>query len=209
MKSLHREDLFMWSAFDEARNIDFNSVFWRGPGLNIVVDPLPLGDHDRAHIAALGGIDLIVLTNADHVRDTQAIRAWSGAKVVASAAEQTGFPIPVDVWAGPGFVVAPGMVLMTLQGSKTPEELAILLGPDTLIFGDLVRAHGPTKLHLLPDQKLSDRVAAVASVARMAEIDGVETLLLGDGWSVFGGGQSRLAGLAAFARGQGVQKTGA
>ena len=28
MKALHRPDLFSWSQFDEARNLDFHSVAW-------------------------------------------------------------------------------------------------------------------------------------------------------------------------------------
>jgi hypothetical protein len=56
MKALHREDLFGWSRFDEARNLDFHSVLWVRPEGNVVVDPLPLSEHDTTHLRSLGGV---------------------------------------------------------------------------------------------------------------------------------------------------------
>src|SRR5207344_646386 len=52
MKSLHRADLFGWSRFDEKRNVDFCSVAWIRPVGNVLIDPLPMTEHDRAHLAA-------------------------------------------------------------------------------------------------------------------------------------------------------------
>jgi hypothetical protein len=43
----------------------------------------------------------------------------------------------------------------------------------------------------LPEQKLADRAAAIASVARLAEHD-VEAVLVGDGWPVFRDGSRAL-----------------
>ena len=40
MKSLHRPDLFAWSSFDEARNVDFNGTFWQRDEGNVVFDPM-------------------------------------------------------------------------------------------------------------------------------------------------------------------------
>ena len=45
MKLLHRPDLFCWSVFDEARDIDFNSVLWVRDGGNIAIDPLPMSSN--------------------------------------------------------------------------------------------------------------------------------------------------------------------
>ena len=50
---------------------------------------------------------------------------------------------------------------------------------------------------MLPDPKLSDKTAAVASVRRLAELDGIEAVLVGDGWHIFRDGQARLRDLAA------------
>ncbi|HMR78492.1 MAG TPA: hypothetical protein PKD61_25475, partial [Polyangiaceae bacterium] len=67
MKSLHRDDLFGWSLFDESRNIDFHSVLWRRADGNVAIDPLPLSPHDAQHLDSLGGVRHIVVTNSDHL----------------------------------------------------------------------------------------------------------------------------------------------
>ena len=53
MKSLHRPDLYTWSTFDEARDVDFHGLCWHRPEGNVLIDPLPLSAHDqigRAHV---------------------------------------------------------------------------------------------------------------------------------------------------------------
>ncbi|MDH6101923.1 MBL fold metallo-hydrolase, partial [Chrysosporum ovalisporum ANA283AFssAo] len=87
--------------------------------------------------------------------------------------------------------------VLELHGSKTPGELALLLEETTLITGDLVRARKAGSLTILPDEKLLDREAAVASVQRLAALPHVEAVLVGDGWPVFRDGRDRLQELAA------------
>ena len=68
MQRPHRPDLYGWSCFDEARDLDFHSVLWvRAPG-NVAIDPLPLSAHDAAHRTGLGGVELIVVTHSDRLR---------------------------------------------------------------------------------------------------------------------------------------------
>jgi hypothetical protein len=73
MKRLHRPDLFTWSCFDESRNVDFFSVAWIRAGGNVLIDPLTMSGHDRAHFQGLGGAALIIVTNSDHVRGAPAL----------------------------------------------------------------------------------------------------------------------------------------
>jgi hypothetical protein len=87
--------------------------------------------------------------------------------------------------------------VIELYGSKTPGELALLLEETTLITGDLVRAHRAGSLMILPEAKLQDRSAAVASVQRLAHLNTVEAILVGDGWSLFRDGHAQLQELAA------------
>jgi glyoxylase-like metal-dependent hydrolase (beta-lactamase superfamily II) len=197
MKSLHRPDLYAWSTFDRDRNVDFHSLCWRRPEGNVLIDPLPLSDHDRAHLEALGGAAHIVITNSDHTRASEEIAGWTGARIDGPAAEKATFPFRCDRWLGDGDEVVPGLVALTLSGSKTPGELALVLDHSTLITGDLVRAHRAGSLMMLPDPKLSDRVAAVASVRRLAALPGIEAVLVGDGWQVFRNGGALLRELAA------------
>lgn len=196
MKSLHRPDLFGWSAFDEARNVDFHGLCIVREDGNVLVDPMPLSAHDRAHLEALGGAAWIVITNSDHIRATADIAAWTGAKVAAPAAEQGEWPIQVDRWLEDGDTLVPGIDVLALHGSKTPGELCLNL-QDTLVTGDLVRAHRAGQLMMLPDAKLQDKAAARTSVGRLAELPGIEAVLVGDGWHVFRHAKPLLAALVA------------
>ncbi len=193
MKQLHRGDLWSWSTFDEARNLDFHSVVWVRPEGNVVIDPLPMSAHDRAHLETLGGAATIIITNSDHVRATDELRA-EAARVLGPAGEASGpvFGAPGQACECPctGFLAdgdepVPGLKIFALTGSKTPGELALLLEDTTLICGDLIRAHEGGRLCLLPDPKLTDRAAAIASVARLAETGSIDAVLPSDGWPVF------------------------
>lgn len=198
MKQLHRPDLYGWSTFNEDRNIDFHSVLWVRDGGNVAVDPLPLGAHDQAHLAELGSVGIIVITNSDHTRAAAALAESSGARVLGPRDERD--TIECDDWLGDGDEIVPGLVAMALEGSKTPGELALVLDETTLITGDLVRAHEGGRLCLLPDAKLSDKAAALESLRRLAALERIEAVLPGDGWPVFRDGARALAELEARAR---------
>ena len=197
MKQLHRHDLYMWSAFDEARNIDFNSILWvRGQG-NVLIDPLPLSAHDRTHLETLGGVSFIIITNSDHARDAGQLAADYGAEVMGPAAERENFPVPCSHWLAEGDEPIPRLRALEMQGSKTPGELALLLEETTLVTGDLVRCHQAGTLRLLPEPKLQDGGAALDSIRRLAAIETIEAVVVGDGFGVFRGGQQRLQELVA------------
>jgi glyoxylase-like metal-dependent hydrolase (beta-lactamase superfamily II) len=102
VKRLHRPDLWSWSVFDEARNIDFHGLLWVRPGGNVAIDPLPQTDHDRRHLLSLGGAAAIVITSSDHVRGALELAAATGAIVMGPAGERDGFPIPCDRFLADG-----------------------------------------------------------------------------------------------------------
>jgi len=185
MKRLHRPNLFGWSVFNEDRNIDFHSVVWVRPDGNVVIDPLPLSDHDEAHLRELGGVASIVVTNSDHVRDSIRLAENTGAQLMGPSQEANNFPVGCTRWLTEGDQVVPGMLALELEGSKTPGELALLIDGSTLITGDLIRAHEGGALCLLPEKKLSDKRKAIASLRRLTLLPELEALLLGDGWPVF------------------------
>jgi hypothetical protein len=193
MKALHRPDLFGWSQFDQARNLDFHGVAWVHAGRNVLIDPMPMSPHDLAHLAAVGGASLIVVTNSDHTRAAAELASRFGARLCGPAAEREGFPIACDHWLSDAEELVPGLVVRTLDGSKTPGELALVLEDTTLIAGDLIRGHVAGRLNLLPDAKLRDRAAAQASIARLVrEHPRIDAVLVGDGWPVFRDGLPRL-----------------
>jgi len=198
MKRLHRPDLFGWSEFNADRNLDFHSVLWvrSGGEGNVAIDPLPLSEHDAAHLRELGSVSTIVITNSDHVREAAALAKSTGARILGPAGERGRFPIECSGWLGDGDEIVPGLTALALDGSKTAGELCLVLEGSTLITGDLIRAHEGGALCMLPDPKLTDKAAAVASVARVAAVPGIEAVLPGDGWPIFRHGGEALAELA-------------
>jgi hypothetical protein len=192
MKRLHRQELFGWSRFDEARDIDFHSVLWVRAAGNVVIDPLPLSAHDAAHLQALGGAALIVVTNSDHVRDARALADATGARVLGPAAERETFPLSCHGWLSDAEEPVAGLRVLALEGSKTPGELAVLIEDTTLVTGDLVRAHQAGALTLLPEAKLTDRQQALRSVRRLADLPQLDAVLTGDGWPIFRDGRRAL-----------------
>jgi glyoxylase-like metal-dependent hydrolase (beta-lactamase superfamily II) len=194
MKRLHRRDLYCWSVFNERLDIDFNSFAWIREGGNVLVDPLPLSEHDRRHLRELGGAAWIVLTNSSHVRAAKELAAEFGCKLAGPAAEREGFPLACERWLKEGDDFLPGLQILELEGSKTPGELALVLEGTTLIAGDLLRSHRAGELMLLrPEQGLKDAARAVASLRRLLANERLEALLLGDGWCEFREGRKLLA----------------
>lgn len=198
MKSLHRPDLFCWSSFDEARNVDFNGFLKVGSGGNVAFDPMPPSEHDLAHMQELGGVAWVLISNADHVRAAASLVERFGASVAAPSGDRE-LPelagLPVGLWLDDGDELDFGVTALRMDGSKTPGELAFVVG-DTLICGDLVRGQRAGSLNLLPDPKLADKAAAVASVRRLAALPGLQAVLVGDGQSIFREGSARLQELA-------------
>ncbi|MDP1824245.1 MAG: MBL fold metallo-hydrolase [Archangium sp.] len=194
MKRLHRKDLYGWSTFHAPLDLDFNSVLWVREGGNVAVDPLPLSEHDLAHVQKLGGVAQIVVTNSAHLRAALDLQKATGAKLIGPAGERE--KLTCDRYVSDGDEVVPGLVVRGMNGSKTPGELALVLEDTTLITGDLVRGHRADALHLLPSEKLSDRPAAIASLRRLLELHPrIEAILVGDGWCLFREGHQRLSEL--------------
>src|SRR5690606_32958341 len=100
MKRTHRADLRCWSRFDPARNLDFNAWAWLRPGGTVLVDPLPLSDHDRAELEAAGPVSYVIVTNGDHVRAAPELVARYGAELIGPAGERGSLELACDRWAG-------------------------------------------------------------------------------------------------------------
>jgi len=196
MKTLHRPDLFSWSTFDTERNIDFNAVLWVRPEGNVAFDPVEASDHDLQHLASLGGLSAILLTNSDHIREAEAFSEMTGARIYGPAAERDNFPVHCDAWLNDGDTPMEGLTVLALKGSKTPGELAFVLDQTTLVTGDLLRAHSAGSLMILPPDKLADPPAAKQSIKRLAALEHIEAVLVGDGWSIFRNGGDRIRDLA-------------
>lgn len=197
MKLLHKPNLFCWSQFDEDRNIDFHSYAWVHGDEVIVFDPLPLSEHDSKHLASLGKLSHIFITNSDHIRGAEALAKTSGATIWAPESEKDTFPLKGVNYLAAKKDIIEGLDSHVLFGSKTKGELAFIVEGNTLITGDLIRAHSGGKLCMLPVAKLENETLAVDSVKKLASIKGLHAILPGDGWPVFRNGTKVLSELVS------------
>ena len=75
--------------------------------------------------------------------------------------------------------------------------MAFVVEGETLITGDLIRAHSGGTLCILPEGKLQDLDEAIDSVKKLAGIEGIKAILPGDGWPIFRDGETVLSELVA------------
>ena len=192
IKTTALEGLCYWSRFQADRGIDFNGFLWIRPAGNLLLDPMQLDASELGFVRAKGGARWILLTNFDHLRATARLKEVLGARVLAPAGERERFggdAALVDLWFETADDLPPDLKddveVHLIRGGKSPVEAALFLKPNGgLLFGDAVRSHVSGTLRLLPDEKLADRAAVVASLQPLRALP-VRGILLGDGDSIF------------------------
>src|SRR6266850_1536377 len=193
MKKTILENLYLWSAFQPDRAIDFNAFFWVRPGAdNVLIDPLPIDEAKAAFIRERGGARWILVTNTDHWRAADTLRDGFRAAVYAPAAERERLARDgrkgdhgYDESGGLPAELREEVMALPVRGGKTEGEMALYLKPlRAIVFGDVVRSHVSGRLTLLPDGKLSDRLAVLNSLRRVIPLP-FEAILVGDGDCVY------------------------
>ena len=155
-----------------------------------------MNEHDENHLDSLGGAAHLIITNSDHVRDSERILLFTGAKCWGPFAEKERFPFYCDDWLKDGDKPVSNIEVFCMEGSKTPGELAILIDKTTLVTGDIIRSHEGGSLCMLPDEKLQNRELAVNSIKKIAAVKSIEAVITGDGWPIFKNGHDALVELS-------------
>jgi glyoxylase-like metal-dependent hydrolase (beta-lactamase superfamily II) len=189
-------DVFTWPWFSERHGYNFNGYVVRAAAGNLCVDPVEPDAPTLDAIAQLG-VARILLTNRNHTRAANMIRARTAARTAIHAADaaharRQGAVLDDHLLEGqqlgPLFVVGvPG---------KSPGEVA-LHWPErrTLIVGDAIIGHPAGRCSLLPEAVMDDPGRLRASVRRLLDVD-FDTLLVGDGVPILTGARERLRELA-------------
>jgi glyoxylase-like metal-dependent hydrolase (beta-lactamase superfamily II) len=193
MKRLLLDNFYSWSVFSEQRQIDFSGHLWVREAGNVVIDPVAISDGDLSQLLELGGAALIVATNRDHARMSAFFSDQTGAEVLAHEADATSFTFAIDRQLTDGEDVVPGMKVVHMRHGKSPGEIA-LVWPDlrAAFVSDLVWGGPSGSLSFLPDEVLADPPRAALELRRLLAYPEVETILVGDGDSIFGNGRERL-----------------
>jgi glyoxylase-like metal-dependent hydrolase (beta-lactamase superfamily II) len=184
--------IFSWPWFSEPHGYNFNGHFIRHADGNLCIDPVEPSEEDLAEMARQG-VARILITNRNHSRAANKIRARTGARTVIHPADapharsegaELDDELKIGNRVGPFVVVgAPG---------KSPGEV-VLHWPERkiLLVGDAVVGDPPGKCKLLPDKVVDDPPRFRESARALLALD-FDTLLVGDGVPILQSAKERL-----------------
>jgi len=187
--------IFTWPWFSAPHGYNFNGFLVEDRGGNICIDPVEPDAETLAEITRRGAAR-IILTNRNHVRAANRVRAATGARTAihpADADYARGQGAELDDELSAGQRIGP-LTLVAVSG-KSPGEVA-LHWPERkiLIVGDAVIGNPPGSCSLLRERVLNDPARLRASVRALLELD-FDTLLAGDGESILSGAKGKLRDL--------------
>ena len=184
--------IYSWPWFSEPHGYNFNGHFIRHADGNLCVDPVEPNEEDLEELARQG-VARILITNRNHSRAANKIRARTGARTAIHPADapharsegaELDDELKIGDKVGPFVVVgAPG---------KSPGEV-VLHWPERkiLLVGDAVVGDPPGKCKLLPDKVVDDPRRFRESARALLALD-FDILLVGDGAPILQSAKERL-----------------
>jgi glyoxylase-like metal-dependent hydrolase (beta-lactamase superfamily II) len=187
--------IFTWPWFSEPHGYNFNGHFIRHPGGNLCIDPVEPTATDLEELARFG-VSRILLTNRNHSRAANKVRARTGARTAihpADAPHARKEGAELDDELSLGDQIGP-FVVVPVPG-KSPGEVAFHW-PDRriLIVGDAVVGDPPGRCKLLPEKVIDNLLRLRESVRALLALD-FNTLLVGDGEPILQSANDRLRAL--------------
>ena len=184
--------IWTWPWFSEPHGYNFNGHLILHEGGNLCIDPVEPTAADLEEIVRLG-VHQILLTNRNHSRAANQIRARTGARTAihpADAPHARKEGAVLDDELNLGDKVGP-LVVVGAPG-KSPGEV-VLHWPERkiLIVGDAVVGDPPGKCKLLPEKVVDDPARLRESVRSLLALD-FDILLPGDGAAILQGAKERL-----------------
>lgn len=189
--------IWMWSWLSEPHGYNFNGHLIADGGSHICVDPVEPGPDGLAELARRG-VARIVLTNRNHVRAANMVKARTHARIAihpadAGHARNQGAELDDELRIGESV----GPFAVVAVPGKSPGEVALHWpARKILLVGDLLIGNPPGNCKLLRDAVMDDPPGLRASVRRLLELD-FDTLLVGDGEPIIGGAKGRVRELVA------------
>ena len=181
--------IFTWPWFSEPHGYNFNGYLVCHPAGNLCIDPVEPPEETLEEITRRG-VARIVLTNRNHSRAANRVRALAGARTAihpADAPHARSQGTELDDELKPGERIGPCTDL--------PGEIA-LHWPERriLIVGDALVGDPPGRLKLLPEKVVDDMPRLRQSARALLQLD-FDTLLPGDGEAILHGAKERLSEL--------------
>jgi glyoxylase-like metal-dependent hydrolase (beta-lactamase superfamily II) len=184
--------IYTWPWFSEPHGYNFNGHFIKHADGNLCVDPVEPSDEDLAEMARQG-VARILITNRNHSRAANKIRARTGARTAihpADAAHARKEGAELDDEMNPGDKVGPFVVFQS-PGKSLGEVVLHWPERKILLVGDAVVGDPPGKCKLLPDKVVDDPPRFRDSARQLLALD-FDILLVGDGVAILSSAKDRL-----------------
>ena len=194
------DDLLIWSRLAEPQGYDFNGYLLRHAEGNLAIDPVEPEAAGLARLAA-EGVARILITNRNHGRAANRLRAAAGARTAIhplDAAHARAQGCIIDEALEPGARIGP-LVVVAAAGKSPGEVVLHWPAQRSLFVGDAVIGHPPGRCSLLPEAKLDDPGRLRESLRGLLALD-FDCLLVGDGAPILEGAKARLEALVTSFR---------
>lgn len=184
--------IFTWPWFSAPHGYNFNGYLVADSRGNICVDPVEPDAEALAEITRRG-VARIILTNRNHLRAANRVRAATGARTAihpddAAYARSQGAELDDELHYGDTI----GPLIVVAVPGKSPGEVA-LHWPQRriLLVGDALIGNPPGSCGLLREQVMDDPPRLRNSVRDLLALN-FDTLLVGDGAPILSGAGRRL-----------------
>jgi glyoxylase-like metal-dependent hydrolase (beta-lactamase superfamily II) len=187
--------IYTWPWFSEPHGYDFNGYLLRHAEGNLCIDPVEPSEQILEQLARYG-IAKILLTNRNHSRAANKVRARTGARTAihaADAAHALSQGAKLDDELQLGKKVGP-LVVVGVPGKSAGEVAFHWPERKILIVGDAVIGNPPGRCGLLPDRVIDDPRRLRESVRSLLALE-FDALLVGDGEPILENAKERLRDL--------------
>jgi glyoxylase-like metal-dependent hydrolase (beta-lactamase superfamily II) len=187
--------IYTWPWFSEPHGYNFNGHLIVHAAGNLCIDPVEPTAAALEEIARLGA-SRILLTNRNHSRAANKIRARTGARTAihpADAPHARKEGAELDDELSLGDQIGP-FVVVPVPGKSLGEVALHWPERKILIVGDAVVGDPPGRCKLLPEKVIDDPSRLRESVRALLALD-FETLLVGDGEPILQSAKDRLRAL--------------
>jgi glyoxylase-like metal-dependent hydrolase (beta-lactamase superfamily II) len=188
------ENIWMWSIFSEEKQLYFNGYALKSPQGVVIIDPPSAGEAIFAEITRVGSPVLVIITNRDHERESNAFHKHFHIPVAAPALDAPLLEKAPEIIFQDGEMLQDSLQVIHLPHQKSPGESALYLSTQKLLFlGDALIGKPTGQLQMLPSEKYADCAKAREGLNRLPEKTlEIDSLLLGDGEPILNNGQAAL-----------------
>lgn len=180
--------IWQWSWYSEDKQLDFNGLFLSVGEHKIVIDPPPISAEASTHIRRQGGLDYIIVTNRDHIREAASCQREFRCQLQVPEADASQMDVKPTKTYKDGELLPGGIWAIHLKDQKSPGESALYIqqGKGVLIVGDALIGKPTGALSLLPSERYVDVAKAKEGLRRLLNYK-FDSILVGDGVNIIFG----------------------